>query len=105
MKRFFLLWSVVFSLWCSISYSAEHTVVQKKKKFSEDYMILNVGDVVYFENADPFYHNVFSTSDITGFDLGSYRKGKSRSVIFDKPGLIEVECAIHPQMFLEIRVE
>jgi len=85
-------------------------IYQKNKSFMmEDKKIealtVQVGDKLVFENADPFFHNIFSLSDLKSFDLGSYESGKSKSVTFDKKGKVEVECAIHPQMFLEVTVK
>jgi plastocyanin len=48
---------------------------------------------------------VFSLSDIQFFDLGSYPQGESKSVTFEKQGIIEVECAIHPDMKMTIEVK
>ena len=39
------------------------------------------------------------------FDLGSYPQGQSKKVVFDKPGTVEVECAIHPEMKLVVEVK
>jgi plastocyanin len=58
---------------------------------------IKVGDVIEFKNVDPYFHNVFSLSDVKMFDLGSYPQGKSKTVKFDKPGKVEIECAIHPR--------
>ena len=76
----------------------EFEVVQKNKAFSQAALTVKVGDTVSFKNEDPFAHNVFSLSDVKTFDLGSYPKGQSKSVTFDKPGTVEIECAIHPDM-------
>ncbi len=88
-----------------IAVGAEYTVGQKNKKFSVDKLRINIGDTVYFTNQDPFSHNVYSLSDIKSFDLGSFPRGESKAVVFDKVGKIPVECAIHPYMYLEITVE
>ena len=98
---------VVFS---SVLNAAELTVEQKDKQFVKDgklieKMSISVGDKINFKNQDPWFHNVFSLSDNKTFDLGSYPKGESKSVVFDKAGTAEVECAIHPQMFMEIEVK
>lgn len=91
---------------CSgLATSAEYEVFQKDKAFSATDLVIKVGDSVKFENADPFFHNVFSLSDAQMFDLGSYGTGESRSVTFDTEGTIEVECAIHPEMRLRIQVK
>ncbi len=68
-------------------------------------LTVSAGDSVSFRNSDPFFHNIFSLSATQIFDLGSYPSGESRSVSFDKPGLVEVECAIHPDMYMTIEVE
>lgn len=83
----------------------EFDVGQFNKNFSLEQLSIKVGDTVNFTNQDPFFHNVYSLSSPYFFDLGSYPKGEYRSVLFDKPGVIDVECAIHPQMRLTIKVE
>jgi plastocyanin len=85
--------------------AADFTVVQKDKKFSQTKLALKLGDTVNFKNEDPFAHNIFSLSDTKSFDLGSYPKGQSKSVTFDKAGTIEIECAIHPEMKLSVEVK
>jgi len=106
MKKLFVLSISLGSLiFTSATFAAEHTIGQKNKQFTSKEIRIKVGDVVKFENNDPFFHNVYSLSDITTFDLGSYPKGESKSVTFDKPGVIPVECAIHPNMYMEVIVE
>jgi plastocyanin len=83
----------------------DFTVAQKDKKFSQTKLEVKVGDVVNFKNEDPFSHNIFSLSDIKTFDLGSYPQGQSKSVTFDKPGTVEIECSVHPDMKLIIEVK
>jgi plastocyanin len=82
----------------------EHVVAQKNRAFSIKKLALKVGDTVRFANEDPFAHNVFSLSDTKSFDLGSFGQGVSRTVTFDKPGTVEVECAVHPDMKLVVEV-
>ncbi len=84
--------------------AAEIEIVQKDKAFSQPTAKIKVGDTISFRNGDPFFHNVFSLSDVKTFDLGSYAQGLSKKVVFDKPGTVEVECAIHPQMKLTVEV-
>jgi plastocyanin len=85
--------------------AAEVVVSQKGKAFSTSKVKLKVGDAIKFLNEDPFSHNVFSLSPVKSFDLGSYPQGGAKSVIFDKPGTVDVECAIHPDMTLTVEVE
>ncbi|MEQ9365804.1 MAG: methylamine utilization protein [Leptospirales bacterium] len=83
----------------------EIVVSQKDKQFAPQELKIKAGDSVSFRNDDPFFHNVFSFSETRVFDLGSYPQGESRKVVFDKPGEVEVECAIHDNMKLKITVE
>ena len=85
------------------------TIGQKNKTFVMDgqkveTINVNQGDTIHFENNDPWFHNIFSLSELKTFDLGSYPQGESRAVVLDKKGTIEIECAIHPNMFLEVTV-
>jgi plastocyanin len=83
----------------------DYEISQKEKKFSQATLTVKVGDVVNFKNDDTFAHNIFSLSDIKTFDLGSYPKGQSKPVTFDKPGVVEIECAIHPDMKVVVDVK
>lgn len=101
---------VVVTTICATAQAKVITVKQKNKSFimnarTIDAMEVHKGDTIKFENDDPFFHNIFSLSNIQTFDLGSYKTGTSKSVTFNKPGKIAVECAIHPRMFLEVTVK
>jgi len=95
---------VAFS-WQHLCHAEEYDVDQLDKNFSVEELKLKVGDTVRFTNTDPFFHNVFSLSEASTFDLGSYPKGEYKKIVFDKPGKVEVECAIHPRMKMTITVE
>lgn len=56
------------------------------------------GTTVEFPNSDKTFHNVFSLSRVTRFDLGRYAAGRSKSVRFDRPGVVRVFCDIHSHM-------
>lgn len=93
-----------------IAHAAEITVDQKDKAFSMngakvELVKIKVGDTIHFKNQDPWFHNIFSLSDLKSFDLGSYPQGQSKPVVFDKPGNVDVECAIHPTMMLKVEVK
>ena len=85
--------------------AAEYEIAQKDKKFSQTKLAVKVGDVINFKNEDAFAHNIYSLSDIKTFDLGSYPKGQSKAVTFEKPGTVEIECAIHPDMKVVVEVK
>ena len=79
----------------SSAIAVEFEVGQRNKQFTTKNLTIKVGDTVKFTNQDPFFHNVFSMSDLKKFDLGSFPIGQTRKVKFDKPGFIEVECSMH----------
>jgi plastocyanin len=94
----------------AVGHAADLLVEQKGKTFIYNgakaaTLKIKVGDSVEFKNMDPYFHNVFSLSDTKLFDLGSYPQGQSKSVTFDKPGMVEVECAIHPEMKMRVEVK
>ena len=89
----------------AVALAAEQVVEQKDKAFSSKAITVKVGDAVEFKNLDAFNHNVFSLSDVKSFDLGSFPQGQSKKVVFDKPGTVEIECAIHPEMKMTIEVK
>jgi plastocyanin len=75
-----------------------------QKRFAPHVIAVTQGTVVSFPNQDKVFHNVFSRSTGSEFDLGLYRNGASRSVRFSKPGLVRVYCNIHPDMAGYVRV-
>ena len=71
---------------------------QRGQRFVPHIVAIGIGGTVDFPNSDPFFHNVFSLSDVRSFDLGRYATGKSKTVRFDKPGVVRVFCDIHAHM-------
>ena len=105
MKINHLLFAFCMLVFTSFGFAAEFTVEQKNKKFMPDSITVKVGDTINFLNGDDFFHNVFSLSDAQLFDLGSYPKGESKPVVFVSAGVLEIECAIHPDMIMTVTVE
>jgi plastocyanin len=73
-------------------------IVQDNRRFVPDTLWIPVGSTVSFPNLDPVFHNVFSLSKPKEFDLGNYPKGHTRTVVFQKPGVVFVNCHLHPNM-------
>jgi plastocyanin len=71
---------------------------QRNETFVPHVLAITTGTSVDFPNSDAFYHNVFSLSKPARFDLGRYAAGRSRSVRFDRPGIVRVFCDIHSHM-------
>jgi plastocyanin len=75
-----------------------YVLLQKKRMFTPHILVVPVGSVVRFPNADPFFHNVFSLFDGKRFDLGLYEAGSTKEVTFSREGLSYIFCNIHPEM-------
>jgi plastocyanin len=71
---------------------------QRNETFLPHVLAITAGTVVDFPNNDRTYHNVFSLSKAKRFDLGRYARGRSKSVRFDRPGIVRVFCDIHSHM-------
>lgn len=71
---------------------------QRDQAFLPYVLAVTVGTTVEFPNNDRTFHNVFSLSKPRRFDLGRYPRGQSRSVRFDRPGIVRVFCEIHSHM-------
>jgi plastocyanin len=71
---------------------------QRNETFVPHVLPIVAGTTVDFPNNDRTYHNVFSLSKTRTFDLGRYAAGRSKSIKFDKPGIVRVFCDIHSHM-------
>lgn len=77
---------------------------QLNRRFSPELLVIQAGSKVSFPNDDPIFHNVFSLSGTKSFDLGNYPRGDTRVVSFPKPGIVFVNCHLHPNMSASIVV-
>ncbi len=77
---------------------ARSTLDQRRETFVPHVLAIMAGTTVDFPNSDATYHNVFSLSKTQRFDLGRYKQGRSKSVRFDRPGVVRVFCDIHSHM-------
>jgi plastocyanin len=80
------------------------TLEQKNRRFIPDLLVVPAGSIVSFPNRDPIFHNVFSLSTPKTFDLGNYPKDQTRTVTLSKPGVVYVNCHLHPNMSAAIVV-
>src|SRR5579859_2943370 len=86
------------------AHAGDVTVFQEGRKFSETEVTIKPGDTITFTNKDPFTHNVFSKTPGMAFDLRTQHPGESTSIKFDNAGEADVQCAIHPQMKMKVKV-
>jgi plastocyanin len=80
------------------SADARASILQKDKTFTPHVLAVPVGASVDFPNADPIFHNAFSSYSGQIFDVGLYPPGTTRAVRFTRPGIVRVFCNIHSAM-------
>lgn len=75
-----------------------YTVSQKDMQFHPFLSIVPVGADVSFPNLDSTKHHVYSFSPAKRFELKLFARDQSRTVHFDKPGVVALGCNIHDAM-------
>ena len=60
--------------------AAHLKIEQRNTRFAPESAVAVVGQTIDFPNLDKFYHNVFSVTPGSEFDLGLYRSGVSKAV-------------------------
>src|SRR3954447_24957282 len=73
-------------------------VSQQNLQFHPFLTIVPVGADVSFPNFDNTKHHVYSFSPSKRFELKLFAKDQSRTVHFDKPGIVALGCNIHDAM-------
>jgi plastocyanin len=73
-------------------------VAQQNLQFRPFLTIVPVGTDVSFPNFDPTKHHVYSFSSAKRFELKLFARDQSRTVHFEKPGVVALGCNIHDQM-------
>ena len=78
---------------------AKHGLVdQKNLVFVPHVLAVPAGATVDFVNNDKVNHNIFSADACKKFNLGTYNPGTSKSVVFDKPCVVNLLCNVHSEM-------
>jgi plastocyanin len=77
---------------------------QTDLQFNPPVMVVTAGQTVDMPNDDFVAHNVFSLSPAKQFKLGIYPQGETRSVTFEKLGVIDLFCSVHRHMHAVIIV-
>ena len=82
----------------AITFDYAYEMAQKDIAFAPHVLIVPTGATVTFPNRDKVRHHVYSFSKPKKFDLKLYGKDETRSVVFDKPGVVALGCNIHDAM-------
>lgn len=80
------------------------SLTQRNRQFEPYVLPIYQGTTVEFPNADTIFHSVYSRSECRPFHLPEYPQGQSRRISFPQVGLVELFCAIHPEMNAYITV-
>lgn len=75
-----------------------YAVEQREIQFQPHVLIVPVGATVGFPNRDKVRHHVYSFSKTKRFDLKLYGREDTRTVTFDRPGVVSLGCNIHDAM-------
>ncbi|CAN5266135.1 hypothetical protein BH11PSE2_BH11PSE2_05490 [soil metagenome] len=81
-----------------IRFSWAFRMTQKNMTFDPFVLVVPVGAEVSFPNLDNLRHHVYSFSPAKTFELKLYGHDETRTVRFDKAGVVAIGCNIHDQM-------
>lgn len=87
-----------------IRFSWPQEMDQRNQQFDPFVLIVPVGASVGFPNRDAIRHHVYSFSPAKAFELKLYGKDETRSVRFDRAGVVALGCNIHDNMVAFIKV-
>lgn len=71
-------------------------MIHRNRQIVPRVLAVTAGTRVEFQNLDGIYHNLFSVSAARRFDLGKYAPGHRDTISFDRPGVANLHCDIHP---------
>ncbi len=75
-----------------------YTIATHHRMFDPSMLVIPLGSTVRFPNRDEILHNVYSVTPGSQFDLGLLGYGQSGQHTFTRPGLVLVNCNVHPSM-------
>ena len=82
----------------SFEKSSKVNIRQHEKTFIPCVTAVTVGSTVYFLNDDEFFHNVYSLTRGSRFNIGRRPSGNSYPQKIKKKGVIKLSCDIHAEM-------
>lgn len=78
--------------------ASSYRISQQNMQFQPFVSVIPVGATVAFPNFDPFRHHVYSFSPARTFELRLFARDQTRSVTFDRAGVVAIGCNIHDSM-------
>ncbi|SDN10362.1 Plastocyanin [Afipia sp. GAS231] len=95
---------IALGLAAGAALGAEFEVRQADRLFAPARIVVGKGSVVHFTNDEKFVHHAFVDTAQFSADTGDIPPGESRDIVFIRPGIYAIRCAIHPQMKLTVEV-
>ena len=86
-------------------FAKDYVVDQKNKTLIPHTIVAKVGDTITFKNSDPFAHNAYTDDEANEFDIGMQSPGVDKTIKLKAKAKLNIECAIHPNMLLEVTVK
>ena len=81
-----------------------YRMAQQNLQFDPFVLVVPLGATVAFPNRDTVRHQVYSFSPAKSFELKLYGRDETRTVKFDRVGVIALGCNIHDSMVGFIKV-
>jgi plastocyanin len=78
--------------------AGRYVISQQNLQFHPFLTVVPIGADVSFPNLDPTKHHVYSFSTAKRFELKLFARDQSRTVHFDKAGVVALGCNIHDAM-------
>jgi len=82
----------------AVALETPREMAQEHISFVPHVLLVPVGAVVSFPNRDHVRHHVYSFSPAKRFELKLYGQEQTRTVQFDKAGVVALGCNIHDKM-------
>ena len=75
------------------------SITQREQTFLPAVLPVTKGTTVYFLNEDEFFHNIYSLTPGSRFNIGRRPPGSPYPLKIKKIGPIKLACDIHPHMY------
>lgn len=82
----------------SLESTKDATITQKEQTFIPHVLPITVGSSIYLLNEDQFFHNIYSLTPGSRFNIGRRPPGSPYSIHIKKEGVIKLSCDIHSHM-------
>lgn len=96
---------VALPLLAAASDTVDGEVDQKGLRFTKPSVAIPLGASMHFHNSDDVIHNIMTIdANDEPEDRGLQKPGETISAKFEKAGVYQVRCAIHPKMKMVVKV-